>query len=159
MSTIWILACDAARARLFEAPDRKGAWTEVAAYANPELRGPPMALNTGRTVPRSQESVGGARHVIEPRETRKDHSARAFAKHIVGQLGDAHTHRRYTRIFLVAPPRFLGMLCEEIGDFELAGVAGTLGKDIVGLQAETLERHVRAGFPDDFAAEPKRPAA
>ncbi|NID14628.1 host attachment protein [Luteibacter yeojuensis] len=159
MSPNWILVCDAARARLFVASDRKSAWAEVAGYANPELRGPVTARNSGRTVPRTQESVGSARHVIEPRESRKDRSARSFARHIAGELQDARAHRRYARLFLVAPPRFLGVLCDELGDLKAAGVAGTLGKDVVGLQAETLAQHVRAAFPRDFAMEPKRPAA
>lgn len=160
MSHTWILICDAARARLFETPDRKSAWTEIACYANPELRGPPSARGiSGRTVPRTQESVGAARHVIEPRENRKDHSARLFAHSIAAELLGAHAHRRYGRLFIVAPPRFLGMLCNEIGDLETAGVAGTLGKDVVSLSTEELAQHIRVAFPHDFSAEPKRPAA
>ncbi len=158
MALTWILVCDAARARLFESADRHTAWCEVACYANPELRGPPADRGTGRTVPRSQESVGAARHVIEPRESRKDHSARIFAHSLAETLREAHAHRRYERLFIVAPPRFLGVLSEQFGD-ETTMIAGSLGKDVVGLSAEDMERHVRAAFPHDFAAQAKRPAA
>jgi protein required for attachment to host cells len=97
--------------------------------------------------------MGGARHVIEPHEPKKDRSARLFAHRIAEELRTAHERRRYARLFVVAPPRFLGVICAEIGDMDAAGVAGTLGKDVVGLSAEVAERHIRAAFPRDFTAE------
>lgn len=156
MSNVWILVCDAARARLFETSGRRGAWTELACYANPELRMPPAALGTGRTVPRVHDSTGAARHAIEPRVSRKDRSASVFAHHIATELLRANAHKRYDRLLLVAPPRFLGMLRDEIGDLDAAGVAGTLDSDVVGMAMDELVAHVRQGFPQDFLPEAAR---
>lgn len=153
MTNTWILVCDAAKARLFETSGRRGDWTEVACYANPELRAPPAERTTGRTIPRAQESVGAARHIIEPRMTRKDRSAQAFARHIAEPLREAKAHGRYDRLFLVAPPRFLGVLREEIGDPEAASVAGTLDDDVVALSKGDLIQHMCRAFPHDFATE------
>jgi len=151
MSHVWILVCDAARARVFEATDRTHMWKELTCHVNPLLRMAPASRGSGRPLPRTHESIGPARHAITPRESIKDHSARRFAHELAAFLRDAHAHRRYARLLLVAPPRFLGILSREIGDLEIAGVSGTLGKDLASLAEDALEQHVRMAFPHEFA--------
>ncbi|SEO94062.1 Protein required for attachment to host cells [Luteibacter sp. UNC138MFCol5.1] len=159
MSHVWILVCDAARARLFEAQDRTHAWNELAGFANPVLRMPPAARGSGRSIPRVHDSRGAARHIVTPRVSIKDHSARLFAHDLAVTLRDACSHRRYARLLLVAPPRFLGTLSAEMGGLSSARVAGTLGKDLVGMTADVLEQHVRMAFPREFADVSKRAIA
>jgi len=150
MLTTWILVSDAARGRLFEASGTPAVWTELACYSNPDLRGLPGQGGSGRTVPRTQESVGSARHAIEPRTTRRDKSTKAFAHLIASELMEAHAHHRYERLFLVAPPHFLGALREQLGDLDAASVAGELGSDLASLSKAELIQHVQDAFPRHF---------
>lgn len=157
MTPVWILVCDAARARLFEPSGRNGAWKELACFANPELRLPPAMRGRGRTVPRTQESVGAARHVIEPRESIKAHSARLFAQHLATHLREAHAQGRYLRLFVTAPPRFLGQLCKALGDPFGVGLTGTLAKDLVDLPAQELLQRIGPAFPQKLVEVLRRP--
>ncbi len=154
MPTTWILVSDAARGRLFEASGTPAGWTELATYANPELRGLPAQGGSGRSVPRTHESVGAARHVIEPHTSRRDKSTQAFAHTLAADLLEANAHHRYERLFLVAPPHFLGVLREQLGD---AGIAGELGNDLAALPVAELMAHMHAAFPHEFPGTPARP--
>lgn len=156
MSTTWILVSDAARGRLFEINDEAGDWTEVTCYTNSDLRGQPKQGGSGRTVPRTQESAGPARHIIEPHTSHKDKSTHAFAHMIVSDLHEANTHRRYDQLYLVAPPHFLGSLREQLGDPDAAHVAGELGDDLVALSRKELRQHLLRAFPHAIGGKPAR---
>ncbi len=156
MSTTWILVSDAARGRLFETAGTHGALTEFACYTNPDLRGLAQQEGSGHTTPRTQESVGPARHIIEPHTSRRDKSTHAFAHMIVSDLLEANSHHRYERLFLVAPPHFLGMLREQLGDTDAAHVEGELGNDLVALSSDELLQHLHGAFPHAFGGKPAR---
>ena len=83
MTSTWILVADAARARVFEATGRSEPWQEVACFANPDGRAPGRHATTERA-PRVNESMGGARHAIEPHTSLRDKSTERFA-HMLGE--------------------------------------------------------------------------
>ncbi len=154
MSTAWVLVSDAARGRLFETTD--GALVEVACYNNSDLRGLPKQGGSGRTTPRTQDSAGPGRHVIEPHTTRRDKSTHAFAHQIVADMREAHEHHRYDELYLVAPPHFLGVLREQLGNWYESGVAGELGNDLVELPTGELMQRLHEAFPATFPGKPVR---
>lgn len=156
MSTIWILVSDAARGRLFEASNKDSAWTEITCYTNSDLRGLPKLGGSGRSTPRTQESTGAARHVIEPHTSYRDKRTHAFAHTIVSDLLEANAHQRYDQLYLVAPPHFLGVLREQIGDADAARVAGELASDLVALTRDELRQHLHDAFPHVFRSKPAR---
>jgi len=147
MSTAWILVSDAARARLFETIGEDTNLIEVACYTNPGLRGAPALGGSGRTLPRTQESVGSSRHIIEPHTSYKDKETQAFAHMLTVHLLNAHSHHRYDRLFLVAPPHFLGILHEHLRQPATAGLAGELAKDLVALPPTDLLAQLKAHLP------------
>ncbi|MET3650621.1 host attachment protein [Dyella japonica] len=143
MSTAWILVSDAARARIFETIGGDASLVEVACYTNPALRGTPALTIAGRTVPRTQESVGSARHVIEPHTGYKDKETHGFAHMLVVRLLNAHAHHHYDRLFLVAPPHFLGVLHEHLRQPATVGFAEELAKDVVALPPADLLAYLK----------------
>jgi protein required for attachment to host cells len=151
MSIDWILISDAARGRLFETSKAHGKWTELACYTNPDLRGTPQQRGTRRSAPRAYESVGRIRHVIEPHTSHKGKNTSAFASLIATDILEGRLRRRYKRLFLIAPPHFLGVLRDQLGDPETAGIAGTLASDVVALPTQELIQHIRQAFPRKFA--------
>jgi len=147
MTTSWILVSDAARARIFETIGDDAALVEIACYSNPSLRGASSLAGPWRTIPRSQESVGGARHVIEPHTAYRDKETQEFAHMLVVRLLNAHAHHRYDRLFLVAPPHFLGVLHAHLRKPETVVLAGELGKDVVSLPPRDLLDYLKPRLP------------
>ena len=152
MATTWILVSDAARARLFETSGKGTPLTEVACYANPDLRGLPSKDSPERQhLPRTHESASQVRHAIEPHTTRREKSTHQFADLLVRHLSEGRSHARYDRLFLVAPPHFLGALRESLGDPDEAHLAGELANDLVGQSAPELFKRLHKEYPHEFS--------
>jgi protein required for attachment to host cells len=125
----WILVADAGRARLFEAQSRDGVLAEIGGYANPEAHARGAETGSDRP-PRTQESANSARHAIEPHTDAHDKAAMGFAKGLAEILEHGRVEHAYTRLLLVAPPRFLGQLRAELGAQVGKLVAGSIAKDL-----------------------------
>lgn len=114
MKKIWILAADRVRARLFENQGVEGAVVEIASFVNPEGRLPTGSRGDSRP-PRSFESVGAARHAIEPHTTPAEKVRERFARQLRDALEAGRVENRFDHLVLIAPPRFLGALRGVMG--------------------------------------------
>ena len=85
MTTTWIIAADASRARILQVAGRERL-VEVEDLVNPE----------GRLHP------GG--HSSDDEERTVDHYNELFAKRVAGYLDKARSEHRYDELVLVAPP-------------------------------------------------------
>lgn len=147
MTSTWILVADAARARLFEATGRSDPWQEVACFANPDGRAPGRHATTEHA-PRVNESMGSARHAIEPHTSLRDKSAERFAHMLNEALERGRNDQRYEQLVLVAPPRFLGTL-HGVLDKQLAGcVSGEVQHDFTALRGD----EIRSRLPPQLLA-------
>jgi protein required for attachment to host cells len=125
----WILVADSARARLFETGAVDGDLQEIGGYANPQARTKPSDEGHERK-PRVQESASSARHAIEPHTDAADKSAQSFAHGLAEILDHGRIEHDYTRLLLVAPPRFLGQLNSALDRQVAKLVVQTVGKDV-----------------------------
>ncbi|MGE4070613.1 MAG: host attachment protein [Lysobacterales bacterium] len=125
----WILVADSARARLFETGAVDGDLQEIGGYANPQARTRPSAEGPERK-PRVHESANSARHAIEPHTDAADKSAQSFAHGLAEILDQGRIEHDYTRLLLVAPPRFLGQLNAALDHQVAKLVVQTVGKDV-----------------------------
>ncbi|MDJ0390523.1 host attachment protein [Roseomonas sp. E05] len=144
---VWVLVADAGRARILERAALNAAWQE---RTEQECRNavPPSRELTSDRPGRVVESVGGARHAVEPRHDPHDAAEADFARELAKKLEADAAQGRYARLMLVAPPRFLGQLTRNLGDAARHRLRGTLDKDLV-----------RAPLPDIVAHLPEhRPA-
>ncbi|WP_049622367.1 host attachment protein [Frateuria defendens] len=140
MRNTWILVADGGRARLFACEPPGRTLSEVACFANPDGRLPGRELVTERP-PRVDESVGGARHAIEPHTTLREKSTERFARTLSAALERGRLDRLYERLVLVAPARFLGALHGCIGKPLLGRVVGEVRRNFTALPTpEILER-------------------
>ena len=138
--TTWILVADRAHARILDVgPD--GGLRELACFANPEGRAAARDLEADRP-PRVHESVGGARHAIEPHTSTRDKTATRFARVLRDALGDGHEKQSFERLVLVAPPRFLGVLRGALDKPLLDCVVDEIGHDLTGLALQDLRKHL-----------------
>lgn len=125
----WILVADTARARIFEVGAQDGQLFEVGGYANPEGHTKPSDIGRDRP-PRAHESVGSTRHAKEPHTDPHDKTAQRFARGLAEVLDHGRVEHAYTRLLLVAPPRFLGQLNAALDAQVARLVVKTIGKDL-----------------------------
>lgn len=137
MTTTWILVADGARARLFETTAAGAGLAEVDCFTNPEGRGP-AARRVEDRLPRVHESVGPARHAIEPHTSAHDKAADRFARSLGEALERGRLDRRYERLILVAPPRFLGALHTHLDKPLRDCVAGEIRRDLTALPPDQI---------------------
>jgi protein required for attachment to host cells len=139
----WILVADSARARLFESERRNEPLRELATFINPEARMSGSQITTDRP-PSVDESMGPARHVIQPHTNLRDKQAERFARELAAVCGQGHAKRQFERLVLAAPARFLGKLRSSLDTSVRDCIAGTVGLDLVRLRdAEIHERVVQ----------------
>jgi protein required for attachment to host cells len=138
MSNTWILVADGARARLFESEAFNKALNEVACFTNPDGRAPGRDATTERA-PRVNESVGPARHAIEPHTTLRDKSTDRFARTLNAALERGRNDSHFDRLILVAPPRFLGTLHSSLGKGLTECVTGEIRRNLTALAPAEIQ--------------------
>jgi protein required for attachment to host cells len=137
----WVLVADRARARLFSVTADGAALLEIADFVNPEGRALAHELESDR-LPRTFESVGGARHAIEPHTTTKQKTADRFAHCLHEALERGRVERSYDQIVLVASPHFLGTLNAAIGKQVRRYVVTEVHKDLTTLTPAEIRQHL-----------------
>jgi protein required for attachment to host cells len=128
MATTWIVAADSVRARILQVADR-ARLLEVEDLLNPDGR-----RHEGDLVSDSQESTAAVEHEVA-----------LFSKRIGKYLDKARAERRYDRLYLVAPPKFLGLLRKDLGREVEKLVSDDLDKDLSWFNAREIERYFAKG--------------
>jgi protein required for attachment to host cells len=142
MHPTWILVADRARARIFET-GVDSALVEVACFSEPDARAGETGLTTDRP-PTVNESVGNARHSIEPHTPLRDKITARFATQLAHALQTGRNEGRFEELVLVAPPRFLGALHSALGTALRACVVREIRHDFTALPAHDLGKRLSA---------------
>jgi protein required for attachment to host cells len=132
MAITWIVSADSARARVLQVADREKRLAEIEDLLNPEGK-----LHEGDLVSDTEEPSDAHEHSID-----------LFSKRVGEYLEKARTQHRYDKLYLVAPPKFLGKLRKNLGREVEKLVADELDKDLYRANARELERY--------FASRPAR---
>ena len=132
MAVTWIVTADSARARVLQVADREKRLAEVEDLLNPAGQ-----LHEGDLVTDTEEPSGAHEHAVE-----------IFSKRVSDYLEKARSQRRYDKLYLVAPPKFLGRLRKQLGKEVEKLVCDELDKDLYRANARELERY--------FASRPAR---
>lgn len=107
----WILVADRCRACLLHVmPENIGGITTLAAYLHTEGR--LQSHERDSDTPGRIQLRGEARSTFEPHEDRQHVEARRFANELAESLQHERNRGHYDRLFVVAPPSFLGVLRE-----------------------------------------------
>jgi protein required for attachment to host cells len=134
----WIVVADGARARIFSAGTRDGGIAEVADLVNPgaKERDDDIASYSGG------EGRPGARTSTQEKSA-VEHANERFSKYLSGYLEAARNQHRYERVYLVASPKFLGRLRQDLSEATRKLVAEELDKDISWFNPRELELYVK----------------
>jgi protein required for attachment to host cells len=137
----WVVVASAARARIFEVNGRREPLLEVMDLVNPEDRLQSQALKSDKPG-RAFDHMGGQRHAVGTAVDPKEQVAIRFAKQVADQL-DADRHRgRFDGLCVVAPPHFLGLLREHMGNSLTRVVKGEVANDLTRQDVRSVQEHV-----------------
>lgn len=136
----WIVAADESRAIFYKREKRRAPLQEFLSLENEVGRkkaGELLADRGGR----SFDSFGTGRHTMGiEKDDPKRHAAIAFAKQIAERIGKATHDGRCRDYALIAAPRFLGLLRDEISRKCKAVPFKTVDKDVVGQDPVVLQK-------------------
>lgn len=134
----WVIAANESQAVFYERDTRRAPLQQFFSAENEAGRkktGQILADRGGR----SFDSFGAGRHTmaIEKADPKK-HAAMMFAKDIAERIGKATHSGRCRDYTLIAAPRFLGMLRNEVSKKCKFGPSRTVDKDVASQDAAAL---------------------
>ena len=137
--TTWIVIADSARARVMQ---NDGPGKGVQAVQGLMFEGdhsPSYAIMADKPG-RAFDSVGNARHAMEPSPDPHDELKAQFVRRIVDAL-ESRIDASH-RLILVAPPQALGLFLKALPAAVAGKVTGELGKDLTHLPNAELPSHL-----------------
>jgi protein required for attachment to host cells len=136
----WIIVADGARARIFV---NRGPGKGI------ELSGRELTAEHQRTsdmvrdsLPRTYDSVGHARHVIEPRVDPHRDAKREFTEHLAQVLDQSVAERAFDRFVVVAPPKMLGDFRKAMSKRLQPLLHGEVAKDLTKASPKEVADHL-----------------
>jgi protein required for attachment to host cells len=143
----WVLVADGQRARILERENTESEWFVLPAETR-EVDDPPTHEQGSERPGRVNERGGSAsRHAIQPRSDYHEAAKVDFAKALCGRLEVAANAHQFGRLILVAPPHFLGVLRQELGDAARGLLRGTLDKDLTQAPVADVVAHLKDHRP------------
>ncbi|MHC4548841.1 MAG: host attachment protein [Planctomycetota bacterium] len=139
----WLLVCDASRARIFGVDTRRKSIELLQEIDHPPGRARASEIVADKAGHVQQSGSGGRRAAMAPPTDPTDVEMRRFARRLGDLLEKGFDEHRYDRLFLVAPPRFLGMLREDLNASVARSVVATLDKNHAGLDVRALQERLR----------------
>lgn len=141
MQNTWVLVAESSRAKLYTVNGRLAPITEIEAMVHPESR-----MHEGDLVSDSAGSDGGSvgqgRHVIDSKNTARDHESLEFARTLAGRLDSGRNNGDFDNLVLIAPPEFLGHLRGNLSKEVLSMVSRQVDKNLVQKPAEVLRNYL-----------------
>ena len=137
---IWYVITDGGRARFVERDDG-GAFRTMSSFVAAELHKRSHDLGLDRP-PRSKESASPARHAIEPRRDLHKAAKEDFVKLVALHLEEEHQRGQFDGLVLVAPPRVLTELKDNLSNQMAKLVVNDLQKDLTKIHDHDLTKHL-----------------
>ena len=139
----WILVADASRARLFSTTGKLAAWSLHQEFSHPESTAKGRDITSDKPGRVQHRIADGNRSGMAPPTPPKEVEAKHFANELAAALEQAFGRNAYSRLVLVAPPHFLGMLRACLSSPVSKVVAASLDKDLTHVNERELPERVR----------------
>lgn len=143
MQTTWIVAADSSRARIFELHGLREPLREIEDFVNPVGHAQERELDRdarGRYFGKGEREQG---HTAEPHVDKSEHEAELFSKRVGEYLDQARVEHRYDKLRLIAYPKFLGLLRQNLSEEARRMVEEEVSKDISMMKAREIEDYVK----------------
>ena len=155
----WVVVADEAIARILTTTDVPGALDPVEALTDPaahakegELhvndagrRGGRVSGEGGHGGPRS--GAGSASVTASAGVENRHLEARTFARRVAQHLATALQQKRYDTLRIIAAPRFLGLLRQELADAVRAVVTDEVSKDLIHASDDEIAQRLSDAAP------------
>lgn len=139
MTTVdWILVADRSQASILHVlPNRMAPLPIIERFDHPEgrLTGRDLYSDASGRI----QLAGKARTAVEPHEDHKHVDSRRFAKELVDALEHHRQERRFDRLFVIAPPMFLGILRESFSTALRETIIAEIPKELTQLTESDLQ--------------------
>lgn len=132
----WIVIANSSVARIFEVENHTSL-KELNQLIHPESRQHSRDLVSDRPG-RGFESVGPARHNMEPKTNPQDQEIIDFAKKLCSHLDAARSKGTINRIYIAANPHFLGLIRKHLPAQTAQLIAAEVDKDITTLKPQEI---------------------
>jgi len=139
--TIWVVAADASKARLFSAEGRNSAMVEEDGFIHSQSRMKASELESD-SPGRSFDSGGQGRHSMGKEQNVRDREAEVFAREICARVNQACHADKFEKVYLIAPPAFLGHIRTHLDQMSKSRVAGEVAKDVVSQNIQAIRGHL-----------------
>ena len=137
MSIVVIIA-DASRARVFKSARGLNKLAEIEDFIHSESR-----LTDKELMSDTSRISANRRGSLQPRTFPKDHEEQIFARQLGKHLKEIHSKEPYDELVLVASPRFLGMLRNELHASIANLVSYTIDKELIHSSKDQLLEHLK----------------
>jgi protein required for attachment to host cells len=142
VKSIWVLVCDAAKARVFEIRDGDPTWHAVDLVLHEASRSKASELVGGPSGTRSSEGRSVHHNALAPASSPKDVEKDRFAHTLATMLDRAMRSARFRKWVLVAPPHFLGLMRKELTSELEKHLMTTVDKDFNDLDVHVLSERL-----------------
>lgn len=142
MYKTWIIAAESSHARFFSVPSKKEPLQELPDMLNPAGKTHESELTSdlpGRTV---TGGPSGIKHAMETHNNPKEQATIGFAKQIADKIDTARARGELEQIILVSPPKFLGLLRDNLSDQAKKMVIQSLDKNLVNQNEADIRKHL-----------------
>jgi protein required for attachment to host cells len=142
VKNVWVLVCDAAKARVFEIRAGDPTWHCVDLVIHEASRSKASELVGSPSGTRSPEGGSVHHNALAPASSPKEVEKGGFAHTLATTLDRAMRSARFQRWVLVAPPHFLGLMRKELtGELE-KHLMKTVDKDFNDLAVHDLSERL-----------------
>ncbi|WP_255989606.1 host attachment protein [Chitinolyticbacter albus] len=138
MPVTWILAADSSRAHIYEM-DLQHHATEVQCFLHEQAQN--RELNSDAYGRYRGGGPGRAGHTAQPAVDAMEHEAQRFSKELGQYLEKALHEHRYDKLKVVASPRFLGLMRQQLSRSAQALIDEELPKDVSKLGAREIAQY------------------
>jgi protein required for attachment to host cells len=143
VNNVWVLVCDAAKARVFEIRDGDPTWHAVELVLHEGSRSKASELVGGPSGTRSSEGRSVHHNALAPASSPKEVEKDGFAHTLATTLDQAMRSARFRKWVLVAPPHFLGLMREKLTSELEKHLLTTVNKDFNDLAVHELSERLR----------------
>lgn len=139
----WIMAADSSRGRLFEIVEPERELRELEDFSNPQGRASNRELASDANGRLSSKGNGPRGHSTGQKITPVEHETQLFSKTLARYLEKARSQRRYGKLYLIAPPEFLGLMRGNLSKEVRKVTAEEINKDLAWFDSRDLARYVQ----------------
>ncbi len=141
MSRIWVLAADSAQAVVYTSTGGRAGLSEHRRFDHQDSRKHDRELTTDLPG-RAFDSAGQGRHAMEQPTDPKKHEAESFARELGEYLHKACANGDCDKLYVVAPPAFLGLLREQYSKPVQQALNSEIGRHLASLKPDELRSHL-----------------